>query len=134
MQINDVLLYFALKYSGDYKKMFIALQNNEAININDFSTMKKNNLYKVVTIRDENYPNELKMVKSPPILLFYNRDEKIEKNALLVDKIVFDDQTRGFILKSKQSINDEDKELFIFACENDNVLSSIEKYFYIFND
>lgn len=58
------LLYYALKYQGDYDKIKKALQKNEYYEKIDY-----NGLY--VTIHDANYPTKLKALENPPYVLFY---------------------------------------------------------------
>ncbi len=69
--MNDVLLYFAMKYNGDLKKMFYAIQGKEPIDEQVLKGYKKQVRYKYVTLMSHNYPKYFKIIDYPPIVLFY---------------------------------------------------------------
>lgn len=79
MYFNDsrkLLIYFALKYDGDYSKIITALELHEELKVTPeevekaCSTVKS----KVMTILDYDYPLKLKNSCRPPIVLFYYGD------------------------------------------------------------
>ena len=61
------VLYYAIKYSGDYNNIKRAIENNEYYKI-----VKTNSKY--LTIYDQPYPNSLLQLKRPPFILFYKGD------------------------------------------------------------
>ncbi len=82
--MRKVLLYFAIKYKGNWKKIYKALENKEKISEED---LKKVDKYKdFMTIIDSDYPKNLKKIYQPPFVLFYKGDKKIleQRNALAV--------------------------------------------------
>ncbi len=72
--MREILLYFALKYEGDFTKIYNALHNKEKVDprIQKETNAKVNSPY--VTIIDEDYPKQLKNINCPPFVLFYHGD------------------------------------------------------------
>ena len=69
-----LLIHLAVKYQGDYDKMMVAILNYENP---PYETVLKtyNSLKcKVLTILDYDYPEKLKQVYHPPLVLFYYGD------------------------------------------------------------
>lgn len=69
--MEDVLLYFAMKYDGDFKKMLYALQTKEQTDSHQLEEYKKDVRHKYVTLVSNHYPDYFKTVECPPIVLFY---------------------------------------------------------------
>lgn len=71
--IREVLIYFYMKYDGDFLKMLKALERKEKVG-SDFNELyeasKKLNLCTVV---DDDYPTALKSMMNPPIVFDWNR-------------------------------------------------------------
>ncbi len=83
--MREILLYFALKYEGDFKKIYRALEHHEKVE----PETKKKLISKVksnfVTIIDENYPQKLKNIDCPPFVLFYHGDlNLLDRNTIAV--------------------------------------------------
>ena len=78
--MNYVLLYFAMKYEGDFKKMFAALNTKESVDRQKLKEYKKQVKFKYVTLIDDKYPDYFKTVKCSPMVLFY------KGNLKLIDK------------------------------------------------
>ena len=74
MQIRDILIYFSLKYKGDYKSIIDALKRKERVHedevMKEVSTLSCNTL----TLLDASYPSFLKNIYHPPMVLFYYGD------------------------------------------------------------
>lgn len=62
--MREQLLYYVLKYQGEYYKIKHAIETNEA-----WSSVSCKEAY--VTILDEAYPVRLRMLEQPPYVLFY---------------------------------------------------------------
>ena len=60
--MKKVLYYFALKYNGDFDKIYSSLATREKFDIDEFMRLKKDVHYPHVTILDDKYPNYLKSV------------------------------------------------------------------------
>lgn len=84
--MEELVLYFSLKYNGEFEKIYQALKEKEKVD-----PVLKNELFKklkcnYVTIFSSNYPEALKQIKSPPFVLYYygNLDLVERKNVALV--------------------------------------------------
>ena len=72
--MRKVLLYFALKYNGDYRKILQAITDKEHVNVNELENVESKIKCNYITIIDSTYPIELKSISSPPFVLFYYGD------------------------------------------------------------
>lgn len=83
--MRRILLYFALKYEGDYFLILEAIKGKERVDEKDLKDIEKKINCKYVTIIDENYPSKLKNSFRPPWVLFYYGDYSlVEKNSIAV--------------------------------------------------
>ncbi|MCX5775696.1 MAG: DNA-processing protein DprA [Firmicutes bacterium] len=71
---RDVVIYFSVKYAGDWSKIYNAMQARENFEEEDVLTTVGGLRCQVVTIIDENYPAMLKRIYKPPFALFYYGD------------------------------------------------------------
>jgi len=76
MNKRQKLIAYAVKYSGDYNKIIKAINNNEKVSID---TSK----YHAITILDDIYPDNLKELTSPPIVLFYKGNINLINNEIV---------------------------------------------------
>ena len=61
MEIRDILIYLYLKYNGNNKKLFNALQEKELVSESDLAVAKKEHDFsKFYTCVDKDYPKDLK--------------------------------------------------------------------------
>jgi DNA processing protein len=72
--MDQVLLYFNLKYKGNWDKIYDALEHKERIEASDLEDIEKRINCKYITILDKRYPNNLRMSYRPPFVLFYEGD------------------------------------------------------------
>lgn len=72
--MKKILLYFALKYQGDYKKIIQAIKNKEQVSQKQLENIESEIQCQYLTIIDHNYPDCLKHIATPPIVLFYYGD------------------------------------------------------------
>jgi DNA processing protein len=59
--MDQVLLYFNLKYKGNWDKIYDALEHKERIEASDLEDIEKRINCKYITILDKRYPNNLRM-------------------------------------------------------------------------
>ena len=71
---RPILIYFAVKYEGDYDKILMALQLKEDAPIKEVEKVNKALKCKTLTLLDYDYPLRLKQITCPPIVLFYYGD------------------------------------------------------------
>lgn len=81
--MEDILLYFALKYDGDFNSIYKALESKEVVDDQLYERLKSKFKCKYTTLVSKDYPNKLKEIDCPPFVLFYYGDL-----SLLEDKIV----------------------------------------------
>ncbi len=99
--MNDILLYFSLKYNGDFNKIYTALQNKEQLNIDEFYKLKDKLKSKYTTILDETYPNKLRKVSNPPFVLYYEGDiDMLENDLTAIDGTLNPDKEGENITRS----------------------------------
>lgn len=78
--MRKILLYFALKYEGDYNKVYLAIKSKEHVSLNSLKQIEEKINCNYLTILDDNYPECLKGIANPPIVLFYYGDISLLKN------------------------------------------------------
>lgn len=69
--MEERLLYFALKYLGDFNRIYKAILNKETVDEIGLLKMKKKMNCSYTTIISPDYPKCLKEIDSPPFVLFY---------------------------------------------------------------
>lgn len=86
MNIRDLVLYFALKYEGDFNRIYNALSNKEKFDGEALCKMKEQLDCQYISIFDEEYPSGLRKINCPPFVLFYkgNIDLLDEKKLCLI--------------------------------------------------
>lgn len=72
--MRNRILFYALKYNGDYNKIKQALIKNEP-----YKLIKSDADF--IVLRDDNYPKKLLQLKNPPFILFYKGDIKLLNKA-----------------------------------------------------
>lgn len=71
---REVLLYFTYKYNSNWENILNAIKKRESFTIEELNEAKENNKNNFITILDENYPEALKCINKPPLVLFYKGD------------------------------------------------------------
>ena len=69
--MKDLVLYFAIKYEGNFNKIYEALLNKEEFDSDKLHEMKEQLDCNYITIFDDDYPDALKQINCPPFVLFY---------------------------------------------------------------
>ena len=72
--IRKILLYFALKYQGDYYKIYEAISKKENVEKEKLVNIEKQIKANYLTIIDNNYPACFKNIPNPPFVIFYYGD------------------------------------------------------------
>lgn len=83
--MNIILIYFALKYNGDWDKVYKALEDKEKVSLKDISALEKqieDEKWSVITILDIDYPKHLKSAYKPPFVLWYKGNRDLLKNNM----------------------------------------------------
>ena len=79
MELRKTLLYYALKYDGDFDRIYDAIKNTEQIDYQRFNELRKDLKYNYICATDAKYPEFLKKENCPPIVLFYHGNINILK-------------------------------------------------------
>lgn len=72
--MRRILLYFSLKYHGDYQLILQAIRQKEKVVKEKLQTIEEKIQSKYVTIIDKDYPEMLKHINNPPWVLYYYGD------------------------------------------------------------
>ncbi|MGL5590971.1 MAG: DNA-processing protein DprA [Metamycoplasmataceae bacterium] len=108
--MNLILIYFALKYKGDFISIYNALKNKEIVDPFEIDELeKKINSYeiKTITILDDEYPNRLKVIGNPPFVLFYEGDVSLMSGNSLC--LVGDNISEVTLKYMEQAVNQTSK-------------------------
>lgn len=81
--MEEILLYFSLKYEGDFKKIYHALQQKEKVDNHLKEQLMKKLKCSYTTIVSSDYPNCLKEINCPPFVLFYYGDLSLLNNPTI---------------------------------------------------
>ena len=68
--MNEVLLFFILKYKGDWLKIYKALEDKEKVSIEDLISVRSKIKSDFISIIKDDYPKLLKQIYKPPFGLF----------------------------------------------------------------
>ena len=69
--MRKILLYFSLKYQGDYQKIYQAIKQKEKVSPEDLNHIEQKIQSQYVTLIDEAYPESFKHIPNPPWVLYY---------------------------------------------------------------
>lgn len=81
--MSDLVLYFSIKYEGNFNKIYKALLNKENFDKDVVIKMKEQLDCQYITIFDDEYPDELKEINCPPFVLFYKGNINLLKEKKL---------------------------------------------------
>lgn len=74
MTSSQLLVYLAVKYEGDYVRMLEAIKAKERLVDEEVAFTLQNLRPRYLTIMDGNYPQALRHIYQPPLVLFYYGD------------------------------------------------------------
>ena len=81
--MENILLYFAVKYEGDFDKIYNAIMCKEKCDYNLAEQYKKELTCNFTTVISNDYPTKLKNLNNPPFVLFYKGDLSINDKSPL---------------------------------------------------
>ena len=87
MESREILLYYAIKYVGDWNKIYEVIHDKEEIDLDEAQKVISSNKNNYITILDEDYPESLKRGYKAPFILFYHGDISLlsdDKNKIAV--------------------------------------------------
>lgn len=72
--MEEILLYFSLKYEGDFEKIYRALEKKEKIDEEKKKEILQQVTCNYTTMVSKDYPEALKHINCPPFVLYYHGD------------------------------------------------------------
>lgn len=72
--MEDILVYFAIKYGGDWDLIYSAINRKERVDQEELKLIVESNKNKYITLIGDKYPSRLKSIYKPPFVLFYKGD------------------------------------------------------------
>lgn len=102
--MEDILLCLSVKYKGNFNKIIEAISNRERPSEEEIREVKRNLKCNYITAISENYPDALKKVDCPPVVIYYYGDislldKKIIDIGGIVDSTEYGDKTTEKIVK-----------------------------------
>ncbi|MDR0832010.1 MAG: DNA-processing protein DprA [Bacillales bacterium] len=80
----NILLFYSLKYQGEYQKISQALKEKEYISLESYQEAINNLPYKYISLLDKEYPEKLKKIDMPPYVLYYKGNiDLLKENKFL---------------------------------------------------
>lgn len=80
MKSREILIYLAIIWKGDWNLIYEALLSKEKLDEDVIKSTISKLDSKAVTLLDDDYPQQLKMICKPPFVLFYHGDISIIKD------------------------------------------------------
>ena len=71
---RDLLIALSYRYNGEWENIYNAIIKNEKASIEDVNLAKQSINSQILTILDEEYPNNLMRATCPPFVLYYYGD------------------------------------------------------------
>lgn len=84
--MNIILIYFAIKYQGDWDKIYQALDSKEKVSLKEISELElkiKTEGWNIITLLDLDYPKRLKEAYKPPFVLWYKGDRRLLQESFI---------------------------------------------------
>ncbi|UWD33916.1 DNA-processing protein DprA [Mesomycoplasma molare] len=129
--MNNVLIYFAIKYKGNFNDIYNALKNQEKISENELKKIEykvNNNEIKAFTILDDIYPEEFKVLVKPPFVVFYEGNVSILKNKWKI-YLTGDEKNNKVNQYLEQSLKEIAKRYTLITCFYKNLDIDINNFF-----
>lgn len=115
MNKDKILLYFALKYDGNFNKIYNAISRHEPIDFTDYNQTIGKLKHKYITMLDPRYPRYLKDKANPPIVLFYHGNIKLFENEFVEPKYATLNSDNRFISTAYPVLNDPTHFVFDYV-------------------
>jgi len=118
---SKYLLYYSLKYKGNWDKIMKALQTKEVIELDALENTYNAFTGNFITMLDAEYPERLKQTLKPPFVLFYEGDINLLNNENIM-AITHTRYTNRADLKDAETILVNDKPLTYLVADAENDL------------
>lgn len=107
--MEKILAYFAIKYNGDWDKIYKAINQKEKVDFNEMDSLIKEHGEKFITLLSEEYPSRLKGIYKPPFVLFYRGDISLlnsEKSVAIIGSRNNSEYGKGVTEKLSMGLSD----------------------------
>ena len=84
--MNIILIYFSIKYKGDWDKIYKALEEKEKVSLEEITKTEediKSNNWNIITIIDRDYPEKLKTAYKPPFVIWLDGNKDLLKHNFI---------------------------------------------------
>ena len=88
MKPREILIYYAIIHQGNWDKIYESIVLNRDFDEEEAKRIIANPKSKVVTMFDDDYPQQLKFIRKPPFVLFYHGDISIIKDKYKAVSVV----------------------------------------------
>lgn len=112
MEIRKALLYFSLKYDGDFNRIYDAIKKGDKIDYTELNQLKKELKYNYVCATETRYPEFLKKEISPSIVLFYEGNINLLKANLPYKYATLKSSGKRFLGMVDHNFNEEGAMFF----------------------
>ncbi|VEU59216.1 DNA-processing protein DprA [Mesomycoplasma neurolyticum] len=129
--MNSILIYFSIKYNGDFFSIFNALKRQEKIDKNliiEIENDIQNKKIQAITILDKEYPKEFKYLDKPPFVIFYKGNIKLLKDKNKIS-LTGDKNTLKVKKYLEQSLPEVNKNSVLVTSAYKNLDQNIINYF-----
>ncbi|AGR41977.1 DNA-processing protein DprA [Spiroplasma diminutum] len=114
--MENVLLYFSIKYKGNWDKIYHALDIKEKITHKDLEEISNKINCKFITILNPLYPNYLKNTHKPPFVIFYKGDITLLSKYHKTIAFIGGEEVNEYGIKNIDSLmSDLNEEKIIFS-------------------
>ncbi|MEG2198489.1 MAG: hypothetical protein RRZ34_01380 [Malacoplasma sp.] len=119
--MNEILLYFTIKYKGNWENIYIALSEKEQVRIQDVKKIPQKIKNNYISIIDKDYPHNLKTIYKPPFSIFwYGNINLLNQDLISITGSSFNkfDEQLKYLKKLKRTI-------FVVQYENDFLIEKM---------
>lgn len=122
--MDKVLLYFSLKYHGEWDKIYEALDRKEKITQQELASVEQRIDCDYLTIINPLYPTNLKNSHHPPFVLFYKGKIDLLVNYYKIFSFIYENKIENCNQQSfERLVNNFKKEHKTFLLANLNSMS-----------
>lgn len=116
MEAKMILIALAVKYKGNWNRIYQGILDKEEIPHSDILNIYKDYSDKAITIIDKEYPTCLKNIQNPPFVIFYKGDISLmSSNAHHLAVVGSRKPTNDYANKTKEIVSGLDKEIIIVS-------------------
>lgn len=113
---NNVLIFLATKYEGDWDLIYKAISNKEKLIDEEVDEVIRNMKCQAITLIDDDYPEILKRYHKPPFVIFYYGDLSLLRDSRSILAVVGSRKSSGYGEKATRH--------FVSALAKDNTIIS----------